>query len=505
MELGMERKQHDEVPVLIVGAGPAGLTAAATLARHGVECLLVERRETSSSLPRATVLSLRTMELIRAWRLEDEVRAGGVEVEWLLWQCETLASFSDGAAVFVGLPTREQSALVSPTSPACVPQDHLEPVLLSHLRSLGSTRIAQGTQLVGLASLPDGVRATLHHARSGETRVVQARYLVAADGAYSLVRRALGIDMCGPERIFEGITTQFRAPLWDVLRDCRYGIYGVNRPDASRIFLPAGPEDRWRYGFIRDPDGPHVAEYSGDRLAAEIRAGAGVADLPLELEQIASFTAGAQVADRFRHENVFLVGDAAHRVTPRGGTGMNTAVHDGYDLAWKLGWVLRGWARPGLLDTYEAERRPVAEHNAARSADPKGSVRAAEQELRVDLGGRLPHVWVSSSPERLSTLDLVGSGLTLFTGPAGGPWQSAAGALREGVPVAVHDLDEISARAIGIRGDGALLVRPDATLAAWWSQARDAGRLGEAVRTSISGTVPELPEQAPPSLERAVA
>ena len=226
------------------------------------------------------------MELIRAWRLEDEgVRAGGVEVEWLLWQCETLASFSDGAAVFVGLPTREQSALVSPTSPACVPQDHLEPVLLSHLRSLGSTRIAQGTQLVGLASLPDGVRATLRHARSGETRVVHARYLVAADGAYSLIRRALGIDMCGPERIFEGITTQFRAPLWDVLRDCRYGIYGVNRPDASRIFLPAGPEDRWRYGFIRDHDGPHLAEYSEDRLAAEIRAGAGVADLPLELER----------------------------------------------------------------------------------------------------------------------------------------------------------------------------------------------------------------------------
>ena len=132
-------------------------------------------------------------------------------------------------------------------------------------------------------------------------------------------------------------------------------------------------------------------------------------------------------------------------------------------------------------------------------------MRAAEQELRVDLGGRLPHVWVSSLHERLSTLDLVGSGLTLFTGPAGGPWRSAAGALREGVPVAVHDLDEISARAIGIRGDGALLVRPDGTLEAWWSQARDAGRLGEAVRTSISSTVPELPEQAPPSLERAVA
>ena len=91
---------------------------------------------------------------------------------------------------------------------------------------------------------------------------------------------------------------------------------------------------------------------------------------------------------------VFLVGDAAHRVTPRGGTGMNTAIADGYDLGWKLGWVLRGWAGRELLDSYEAERRPVAEHNVARSADPSGSRRRVDQELHADLGGRIPHVWL---------------------------------------------------------------------------------------------------------------
>jgi 2-polyprenyl-6-methoxyphenol hydroxylase-like FAD-dependent oxidoreductase len=105
-------------------------------------------------------------------------------------------------------------------------------------------------------------------------------------------------------------------------------------------------------------------------MSERIRRAAGVADLPLRLERLGSFSSAAQLAEHFRHGDVFLVGDAAHRVTPRGGTGMNTAIQDGHDLGWKLGWVLRGWAHPDLLDSYERERRPVAEHNVARSADP---------------------------------------------------------------------------------------------------------------------------------------
>ena len=97
---------------------------------------------------------------------------------------------------------------------------------------------------------------------------------------------------------------------------------------------------------------------------------------------------------------VFLAGDAAHRVTPRGGTGLNLALHDGFDLGWKLAWVLRGWAGPALLDSYEAERRPVAEHTAARSADPHGSLRAPEQEVHADLGGRIPHAWSGDRARR---------------------------------------------------------------------------------------------------------
>ena len=145
---------------------------------------------------------------------------------------------------------------------------------------------------------------------------------------------------------------------------------------------------------------------------------------------------------------------------------MNTAIAGGHDLGWKLGWVLRGWAGPELLDTYESERRPIAAHNVARSADPDGSTRETADELHVDLGGRIPHVWVRADEGRASTLDLLGPGLTLFTGPDSRACEAGAAG---GPPVAVRRLDAVGARAMGIRGGGALLVRPDGMPARLWA------------------------------------
>jgi putative polyketide hydroxylase len=461
----MSKTMHsDEVPVLIVGAGPAGLAAAISLARLGIETMLVERRADLSSLPRATAVSLRSMELMRSWGLEDAVRAGGVDVEWRGWQSQTLATVAGGSAWPVGLPTREQAAVLSPTAPACVPQDHLEPVLLEHLRSLGATCVRLHTEVVSVENLPNGVQAVLRDVPTGDLRRVRARHLIAADGAHSRIRTALGIAMHGPDGLAHVVTALFRAPLWRVVGEHRYGIYSVAHPDGAGTFLPAGRGDRWGYGTWVDPR--DVDAYTPERFVRRIRAGAGIADLDVSIERTGAFRFAAQLADRFRAGNVFLAGDAAHRVTPRGGTGMNTAIRSGHDLGWKLGWVLRGWAGPELLATYEAERRPIAAHNIARSADPDGSTRDAADELHVDLGGRIAHVWVHCHQGRVSTLDLLGPGLTLFTGPDS--FRSAAQA-NGGPPLAVRRLDAVSARAIGIRGHGGLLVRPDGTPSRLWT------------------------------------
>ena len=268
------------------------------------------------------------------------------------------------------------------------------------------------------------------------------------------------------------------------------------------VFVPTGPDDRWVFGMPWDPSADELAGYTPERCRTLIRAAAGVPDLDVEVLAAMPSSFVAQAAERSREGVVFLVGDAAHRMPPMGGRGMNTAIADAAGLAWKVAWVLRGWADPALLDTYEAERGPVGRHNLQRASrqgppgspdglaedlgyvyrsaaidpgeEPTGTAPAPRFPTVAAPGSRLPHAWLAGPTGELSTLDLIGPGLTLLTGPRGGKWLRALESIAPelAVPLAGYAIgreltsqDGVFDDRFGLGGEGAILVRPDGHIA----------------------------------------
>lgn len=502
---------HGTYDVLVVGAGPGGLATALSAVRHGARVLVVDRRPGTSGLPRATGINVRTVEILRTWGLAAAVRARRIRVLPEAASAATLAAPPRSSGRAGGYPSPREILDVSPVLPLACPQDLLEPVLVDAVRRAGG-EVRFATALVDLHVRPDGVSAELHAGHElGSGIRVHARFVVGADGTRSTVRAALGIATTNLGTWAHAIQVLFR-PAAALPQPHRLLTF-VDEPSSAAL-CPMG-EGRWAYVGLRF-DGSPPAVPAG--WTPTLRAATGLPDLDPDVLDVQPFTLAAEVATAYRSGPGFLVGDAAHRTTPVGGIGLNTAIHDGHELGWKLAWAAHGLAGDALLTSHDAERGPVGLAAAARSLDVadrptdglpsslghthRSTVIAGPDpapDLRIDLaarpGERAPHAWVRHGARHLSTLDLFDGGLTLLTGADGRPWVRAAAAVG-GVPLRVlvegRDVHGAAlAPRYGFGPGSAVLVRPDGRVA-WRHDGAcvdRAGALTGAVATAL-GTGP---------------
>jgi putative polyketide hydroxylase len=537
-----------DTAVLIVGAGPVGLTASILLSRLGVPALLVERHPSTSIHPKARGINIRTMEIFRQCGVEDDVRAAGLpqdKVRFIIW-AESLT----GRELERRTPARMRAdvARISPIGAALCAQDDLEPVLRRHAESLAPGALRFGAELMGLEQDGEGITATI-----GDGERVRARWMIAADGARGRVRELLGIALTGRPFLYRSVNVLLRADLtpWTAYRPA--ALYFVEQPDLRATFLTINGINRWGFLVNNLPASADMASYTPERCAALIRQAAGVSDLDVEILGVAPWTAAAQVAERFRGGRVFLAGDAAHHMPPTGGFGLNTGVQDVHNLAWKIAGVFHGWAGAALLDSYDAERRPFGQAITAQAlanSSAMGRVAAADGRLEparpgmrarpeflneigmifgahyessavapdgtklpevanpitdhvpvARPGSRAPHVWLERDGTRMSTIDLFGRGFVLLAGRDGKAWRDSGRAVAAslGVPLeaftvgggnGVADVDGAWPNAYGVEANGAVLVRPDAHVA--WrnrSSCDDPGReLERVLRSTLDRT-----------------
>lgn len=348
-----------------------GLAAALECAYFGVPALLVERHSDTTWHPKARNLNARTMEIMRRLGLETALQAVGLPAAWTrqIVYADTLSGAELGRMTTGGFESRSSAA--SPCAAVLSSQDIFEPIWRGRAEQQPLLDVRYGHQAEILDVDEGGAVVRVSGPRGADVR---ARYVLAADGAGSTVRRTLGIGMEGPEDIGHFVNVYYRANL-DRLVAHRPAVLYFTAHEAGRgVFQPLDGRKRWLSQIAYDGSADARAAFDGQRCLQWIRNAAGDPALRVEILGISHWTMNATVADRYRQGGVFLVGDAAHQLPPTGGFGLNTGIQDVHNLVWKIAYVLKDWSDAALLDTYESERKPVARFNADRAMDNSRSV-----------------------------------------------------------------------------------------------------------------------------------
>jgi len=354
----------EAIPVLVVGGGPIGLLMSILLRGQRLDNVVVERRSEVQVAPAAHVVNARTFEILRAAGIDMarvEAACQPASDGWVRW-VTSLTGDELGHVPFEGQHQIERLDAVTPTPLRNLSQHRLEPILRDHTAAL-----VAGVEWVSALQDDAAVVSTVRDVTTGGTFAIRSRYLVAADGAGSPVRRWLGIAMDGPQRLQSFLTIHVEADLRHLVAQRPATLYWIVDPDIGGTYIAHDIDATWVYMHPWDPDTERVEDYTIERCGEIFRRGLGADVGSLTVRSITPWNMSCQVAERYRDGRVFLVGDAAHRFPPTGGMGLNTGAVDAQNLAWKLAAVEHGWAGDAILDTYEAERRPIARTNAKQS------------------------------------------------------------------------------------------------------------------------------------------
>jgi putative polyketide hydroxylase len=511
--------KKNKTQVLIVGGGPCGLMAALLLGKSGIETIVLEKHPGISSHPKAMGVTRRTAEIYRQVGLLEKMLVGG-----LRHPCEAVSTWSRGGLsgeLLGSAPMLKDDLRFSPCSHFHCAQPHNEAVLLEAAQAQPTVDIRFQTRALEFSQDTEGV-SVVYENPDRSTETIRADYLIAADGDRSPIREKLGIHRHGPGDMGRFLSVYFRADYREHLAGRHALIANTLGEDFFEVFVTVNGDDLWlMHHFLEEGETPE--DWPLERLHAQVIKASGMPDTPVQILSVSPWVMSPSLAPEWRCGRIFLVGDAAARVSPSGGLGLNNGIQGVHNLAWKLAAVLRGEENDSLLETYQAERLAASKftfensgNNAGeifeivtaafsgdwektrahiassrragagfgqdfgivyQSADitPDGTQPAVPADLVNDYipqarpGHRAPHLWVERDGKRASLLDFFGGGFTLLCGlesdPSSFPHPARhARIVREGLDFQDPESQWLSL--YGISRGGFVMVRPDGYVSA---------------------------------------